>query len=592
MTWEIVFVFLIVAVALVLFVSERYSIDQVALGIPVVLLLAGIITPAEAVSGFSNTATITVAAMLILGLGLVKTGVIAAVARWALTARLGPPQMRMAILCLVVAGTSPFLNNTAVVVVFLPVFLSLAYQEGEAPSRYLMPLSFAAILGGTVTLVGTSTNLVIYGIAQDHGLSGLSMFSIAPLGLLYLAVGMVYLLVTGSWLIPRRMGAADLSGKYQVRQFLAELAVQPGAPAIGKPLGELKWREVYGVSIIGLGRGDRSVWAPGPERRVVEGDILYAQGSPQQLLSLARSEKLSPPARRAKSAIDFISENARLMEVMIGPHCPLAGHSLAEVRFQQRYNATVLAIQRHSVTIRDHLESLKLYLGDLLLVHGPVSALNSLADEPGFVPLRMVEAPVRHRPRALVAVGILVGVVALATSKLLPIMPAAMLGVVLMLFTRCVRLDEIYKELDWMVVFLLAGLLPLGIAMESTGAAGWLVSTVTSNLGVIAPGTIIAGFFVLTALLTAVMSNAATAVVVAPLALYAAAQLGLNPYALLVTVMFGSSASFMTPIGYQTNLLIYGPGGYRFSDFLKVGTPLTILLAILTTLVVPIFWPS
>lgn len=592
MTWEIAFVYTVIAVALVLFVSERYSIDQVALAIPVVLLLAGIISPAQAVSGFSNTATITVAAMLILGLGLVKTGVIAAVARWALTAPLGRPRMRLAILCMVVAGTSPFLNNTAVVVVFLPVFISLAYQEGVAPSRYLMPLSFAAILGGTVTLVGTSTNLVVYGIAQNHGLTGLKMFSIAPLGLVYLTAGMLYLFTVGRWLIPRRMGAADLSGKYQVRQFLAELAVQSGSVAIGKSLGELKWRERYGVSILGLGRGDRSVWAPGPERRVVEGDILYAQGTPQQLLTLSRSERLDPPARRAKSAIDFISENARLMEVMIGPHCTLAGHTLGEARFQQRYSATVLAIQRHGVTIRDKLERLRLGFGDLLLVHGPVSALDALADEPGFVPLRVVGVPVRDRPRALVSLAILIGVVASASTGLLDIMPAALVGVTLMLFTRCVRLDEIYTELDWMVVFLLAGLLPLGVAMETTGAAEWLVSTIAESLGQVTPAVAIAGIYTITALLTGMMSNAATAVVVAPIALFMSSQLGLNPYALLVTVMFGASASFMTPMGYQTNVLIYGPGGYRFTDFLRVGTPLTIILGLLTTLLVPVFWPS
>jgi di/tricarboxylate transporter len=592
MTWEIGFVFVVIAVALVLFVSERYPIDQVALAIPVVLLVGGIISPAEAVSGFSNTATITVAAMLILGLGLVKTGVIAAIARWALTAPLGPPQMRLAILCLVVAGTSPFLNNTAVVVVFLPVFLSLAYQEGEAPSRYLMPLSFAAILGGTVTLVGTSTNLVVYGIAESHGLSELTMFSIAPLGLVYLAAGMLYLFTVGRWLIPRRMGAADLSGKYQVRQFLAELAVQSGSSAIAKSLGELKWRERYGVSILGLGRGDRSVWAPGSERRIVEGDILYAQGTPQQLLALSRRESLDPPARRAKSAIDFISENARLMEVMIGPHCTLAEHTLGETRFQQRHGAMVLAIQRHGVTIRDKLESLRLAFGDLLLVHGPVPALDALAEEPGFVPLRMVGVPVRDRPRALVSVAILVGVVAAATTGLVAIMPAALIGVVLMVFSRCVRLDEIYSEMDWMVVFLLAGLLPLGIAMETTGAAAWLVTAISHSLGQVAPAAVIAGIYVITALLTAVMSNVATAVVVAPIALFVASQLGMNPYALLITVMFGASASFMTPMGYQTNVLIYGPGGYRFTDFLKVGTPLTIILGILTTLLVPVFWPS
>ncbi|MEJ2370291.1 MAG: SLC13 family permease, partial [Gemmatimonadales bacterium] len=297
----------------------------------------------------------------------------------------------------------------------------------------------------------------------------------------------------------------------------------------------------------------------GPERRIVEGDILYAQVTPQQLLALSRSERLDPPARRAKSAIDFISENARLMEVMIGPHCTLAGHTLGEDRFQQRHGAVVLAIQRHGVTIRDKLESLRLAFGDLLLVHGPVSALDALAEEPGFVPLRMVGLPVRDRPRALFSVGILLGVVVSAATGLLEIMPAALIGVVLMVFTRCVRLDEIYAELDWMVVFLLAGLLPLGIAMETTGAAAWLVSTLSHSLGRVAPTAVIAGVYLITALLTGVMSNVATAVVVAPITLFVATQLGMNPYALLITVMFGASASFMTPMGYQCSFRFSGP---------------------------------
>jgi di/tricarboxylate transporter len=592
MTWEIGFVFVVIAVALVLFVTERYPIDQVALAIPVVLLIGGVISPAEAVSGFSNTATITVAAMMVLGLGLMKTGVVAAVARWALSARLGPPGVRMAILCLVVAVVSPFVNNTAVVVVFLPVFLSLAYQEGVAPSRYLIPLSFAAMLGGTVTLIGTSTNLIVYGIAESHGLREFSMFSIAPLGLVYLAAGMIYLFTVGRRLLPDRIGEADLSGKYQMRQFLAEFAVQPGSPAIGRSLGQLRWRKHYGVSILGLEREAEAIRAPGPERRIAEGDVLYAQGTPQQLLRLSSSERLDPPLRRVKSAIDFVSEDARLMEVMIGPHCSLAGHTLSEARFRQRHNTVVLAIQQHGVTVRDELDSHRLSVGDVLLVHGSRVALDTLAKEPGFVPLTVVEKPVSDPLRAVVSVAILVGVVTAAAVGVVPIIVAALLGVVLMVFTGCISMDEMYAELDWMVVFLLAGLLPLGIAMETTGAASWIVGGMTRGVGQLTPTAVIAGLYVVTALLTAVMSNAATAVMVAPVALIAAAELGMSPYALLVTIMFGASASFVTPMGYQTNVLVYGPGGYRFTDYLKVGTPLTILLGILTTLLVPVLWPG
>jgi di/tricarboxylate transporter len=592
MTWQIAFVLAVIVLTLLLFVTERFRVDQVAITIPVVLLLGGAISPAQAVSGFSDTATITVAAMLVLGLGLTKTGAVAAIARWAYTAPLGSPQTRLIALCSVVAVVSPFLNNTAVVVVFLPVFMSLASQEGVAPSRYLMPLSFAAILGGTVTLIGTSTNLVVFGIAQDHGLNDFSMFSIAPLGLVYLATGMLYLFTVGQRLIPDRPGEADLSGRYQVRRFLAELEAQPGSPAIGRSLADLGWRERHGVSIIGIGRDGRPVWAPGPERRVAEGDILYAQGTPAQLLELSRSESLDRPRRGVKSAADFISENARLMEVMIGPGCTLAGQTLSDARFMQRHDAAVLAIHREGVTIRDRIEHLRLGFGDLLLVHAPLPALDALATEPGFVPLRLVESESTDRPHALIAVSILAAVVALPALGLLPILTSALAGVVLMVFTGCVRMDEIYGGIGWAVVFLLAGLIPLGVAMEVSGAAQWSVAWLVAALGDASPTLVVAAMFAATALLTAVMSNVATAVLLAPIALVMATELGLNPYALLVTIMFGASASFMTPVGYQTNVMIYGPGGYRFTDFLKIGLPLTLLLGAVTAVLVPMLWPA
>jgi di/tricarboxylate transporter len=592
MTWEMGFVFVVIVVALVLFVTGRYPIDQVAIAIPVVLLVGGVLSPAQAVSGFSNPATVTVAAMLILGLGLVKTGAVAVLARWAFTAPLGSPRTRLMLLCVLVAGVSPFVNNTAVVVVFLPVFLSLAHQDGAAPSRYLMPLSFAAILGGTVALIGTSTNLVIFGIAESHGLTGFSMFTIAPLGVPCVVAGLLYLFTFGGKLIPERVGEADLSGKYQVHQFLAELAVQPDSPAVGRSLGELAWRERYGVSIIGIDRGGQSIWAPGPECPLSGDDVLYAKGTPQQLLGLSGAERLDRPDRKVKSAIDFVSEKARLMEVMAGPKCALVTHTLAEVRFQQRYNATVLAVHRHGVTIREDVENLRLCFGDLLLVHGSRSALGALATEPGFLPLRLVEAPPPDRLHPVIAACILLAVVVVAATGALPIVTSALVGVALMVFTGCVRMDEIYSELDWSVVFLLAGLLPLGIAMEASGAAEWIVLGLMQRLGQASPVTVIAGLYLVTVLLTGVMSNVATAVVVAPIALVTAAELGINPYALLVTIMFGASASFMTPVGYQTNTLIYGPGGYRFGDFLKVGLPLNAILAVVVTVLVPVLWPS
>lgn len=592
MTWQIAFVLAVVLIALVLFVRERYSMDQVAIAIPVVLLLAGIIDPGEAVSGLSNPATVTVAAMLILGLGLTKTGAVAAIGRWARAAPLGGPRRRLFVLCLVVAGISPFLNNTAVVVVFLPVFISVAYQASQPPSMYLMPLSFVAILGGTVTIIGTSTNLIVYGLAEEHGLHELSMFSIAPLGVIYLAVGLVYLFTFGRHLLPRRPGAGDLAGKYAVREQVTELEVQAESPGAGRSLRELKWREKYEVSILGLRRGGRVIWAPGAERRVLPGDILYAQGGTSALWTLANRERLNRPAEWRRDALDLYTAHAGLIELLVAPGSPLAGHTLGDLRFQQRYGATILAVQHRGQMVRDQLTEIRFEVGDSLLAHGPPGSLAALGEDPGFITLSHVEEPEEPRPRALVAVVIMAGVVAAAASGQVSIMPAALTGVVLMLFTRCVSLEEVYSELDWLVLIVLAGLIPLGIAMETSGAAAWLVHSVTSNLGDLSPALVVGAFYLFTSLLSAVMSNTATAVVLTPVAILAAADLGMSEYALLVAVMFGASASFMTPLGYQTNTLVYGPGGYRVADFLRVGAPLTLVLTVAAALLIPVFWPS
>lgn len=592
MTFEMAVVFAVILAALALFIMDRFRIDQVAIAVPVVLLAAGIITPMEAVSGLSSEATVTVGALLVLTLGLVKTGVVAALARWARTARLGKPWQRLLLFCVVVAVVSPFLNNTAVVVVFIPVFLALAQQAEEPASLYLMPLSFAAILGGTVTLIGTSTNLIVYGMARDRGFDEFTMFSIAPLGVIYLAVGLAYLFTFGRRLLPRRPGSPDLARKFSVRDFVTELEVLPDSPAIGRSLRDLKWGQEYDVSIIGILRADREIWAPGAERHIRAGDILYARGDTGRLLRVARSQRLATPAHRTLRE-ELRAEDTRLVEVLVAPTSPLEGQTLREVRFQQRWGAVVLAVQRHGIPVREEsLADIRFHVGDILLVHGPAQALDQLADERGFVPVSEVEPPLEARPRAVLAVGIMLAVVTAAGLGVVSILPAALIGVVLMIFTQCVRLEEVYRELDWMVIFLLAGLIPLGVAMDKTGAAAWMAEGIAHHLAPLGPRPTVAAFYLTTSLLTAVMSNNATAVVLTPVALVTALELGMNPYALLVAVMFGASAEFTTPFGYQTNAMIYGPGGYRFTDYVKVGLPLNLLLLGTASLFIPIFWPS
>ena len=593
MNFEVVFVLAVAVAALVLFAMDRIRLDQLSMSIPVVLLLAGIVTPGEALSGLSSEATVTVAAMLVLGLGLRKTGVVNAIGMWARTAPLGGTTTRLLVLCLLVAFLSPFLNNTAVVMVFIPVFAALAKRAGEPPSLYLMPLSFVAIMGGTVTLIGTATNLIVHGEAVARGYDDLGMFAIAPVGLICLAVGMLYMFTVGRLLMPRREQPPDLSTRYGVRKFLTQLTVAGDSPARGRTLAELRWGEHFDLHVLAIGQGDERVDFPAGERRLAAGDVLLAQGRADAFMRLARQYRLDPPRKvRGYGESETPLAEARMVEVIVGPTCELVGRTLRSLSFAQRFDATVVGVQHHGANVTDHLAELVFKVGDILLLSGESAALERIAEEPGFIPMAEVAAPWRGRPRELFAGAVMAGVVAAAGLGVVPISTSAMVGVALMVFSGCVRVTEIYAELDWMVIFVMAGLIPLGIAMESTGAAAWIANglvAATSHWGEV--GTI-AAFYLLTAAMTAVVANTATAVMLTPVAILVAESAGLNPYALLVTVMFAASASFVTPFGYQTNVMVYSPGGYRFSDFVKVGGPLNLLLAAVAALCIPIFWPS
>ena len=592
MTFEIAFVLALTLAALVLFALDRMRMDQVAMAVPVALLLTGILTPAEAVSGLSSRATVTIGSMLVLGLGLRKTGLVSAIGTWARTAPLGGKYTRLFVLCLVCATLSPFLMTTAVVMVFIPVFVALAEQAEEPASRYLMPLSFVSILGGTVTLMGTSTNLVVHGEAMRRGFDELGMFSITPLGLICLAVGLLYLFTAGRVLLPRRIRPPDLSRKYDVRRFVTELHVPDDSPANGQTLAELGWGERYDVTVLDIERSDQEVTAPHGDRHIRPGDILYVQGSAERLVDLARRQRLETPSERDRHELGPTTGGGRLVEIVVAPGSSLVGRTLRDSNFGQRHDATVLAVQHHGVTVTEELAKLSFRVGDLLLVHGTTNALERLADDPGFVPMAEVKTPAAGRPRAGVAAAIMASVVLSASLGVLDIMTAALAGVGLMVFSGCVRVEEIYAEVEWMVIFVLAGLIPLGVALETTGAAELLAGGVVGLTAPLGEAGLIAAFYLVTAVMTAVVSNAATAVMLTPVAIVAATQAGVNPYALLVAVMFGASASFVTPFGYQTNVMIFGPGGYRFSDFVKVGGLLNLILLVTASIFIPIFWGS
>ena len=592
MTFDIALVLGLTLAALVLFALDRVRVDQVAIAVPVVLLLTGILTPAEAVSGLSSRATVTVGSMLVLGLGLRKTGLVSAIGAWARTAPLGGKYTRMLVLCLICAFLSPFLMTTAVVLVF-HARVPRARRAGRGAG---LEVSDAALLR-----LDSRGDGHPYG---DHHQPGRARRGDEarlrrarhvldhPLGLISLAVGLLFLFTAGRVLLPRRFQPPDLSAKYDVRRFVTELHVPENSPANGRSLAQLRWGERYGVTVLDIERGDQEITAPHGDRHIRPGDILYVQGPAERLLELARRQRLKTPRERKEHELDREAGRGRLVEVLVAPGSSLVSRTLRDLNFAQTYDAAVIAIQQHGVTVQERLAEISFRVGDLLLVRGTTTALQRLADDPGFVPLAEVKAEAGNRPRAGVAAAIMAGVVLSASFGVLDIMTAALTGMVLMVFTRCVHIEEIYGEVEWLVIFVLAGLIPLGVALETTGAAeliaGWVV-TLSSPLGEIG---LIAAFYLLTAVMTAVVSNAATAVMLTPVAIFAATQGGVNPYALLVAVMFGASASFVTPFGYQTNVMIYGPGGYRFMDFVKVGGLLNLILLITATLFIPLFWSS
>ena len=388
-----VFVLVVAGLALVLFASDRIRLDQLSMTVPVVLLLGGVIGPREAFAGLASDATVTVAAMLVLGLGLSKTGLISAIAVWARTAPLGGKNMRMFVLCTLVALLSPFLNNTAVVIVFIPVFLALAEQADEPASLYLMPLSFMAIMGGTVTLIGTSTNLIVHGEAVALGYNELTMFSIAPLGVIYLVIGTLYLFTAGRRMMPSRERPPDLSSRYGVRRYTAELQVREKSSAVGHTLADLRWRDRFRVTVLGIERDGHATAIPAADQVFMAGDILYAQGEVKDLLALVRRYKLHNLHDSINRGASTPSPTGRLVELLVGPESALVGQTLRDVSFAQRYSATVMGVKHHSTAFVDQLARREVSVGDILLVRGKPTDLQLLAEEPGFVPLADIDHP-------------------------------------------------------------------------------------------------------------------------------------------------------------------------------------------------------
>jgi di/tricarboxylate transporter len=580
----------VVAFSMALFVTGKLPVDLAALCILVTLIVLGLIAPHQALYGFANPATATVAAMFILSAGLVRTGLV----QWLshhLNTLAGKGELRLIlVLCIAIAALSAFIVNTATVATFIPVATVLAMNRRISAARVLMPLSFASQFGGVCTLIGTSTNILVSSIAVSQGMRPFGLFEFAPLGFVMSVAGIIYLIMIGHRLLPKHKIATQQVDKYRLSDYLAELRVAERSPLIGGTWDKRKDFRDAKVNLIKILRGDKAVSRPS-RTRIREGDTLLIHGNVDKLLSMKESLGLGIQTNVTMYDQELSSDKVHLIEVLIPPQSNLVGRTLQTSSFLRRFRSMILAVQRRGKILRDRLTNIRLDSGDTLLLQVNKDEVPRFLESSDVVVTNELTELFLRKDRAIIALLVFLGVLTLTALKIVPILVAALIGAVGMVLGRCLTIEEAYQAVDWKVVFMLGGIIPLGLALEQSGAARWLAHSVLEPFAAFGPLAILAALYLTTAILTEVISNNASAVILSPIALSLAASMSVSPRPFLVAITFAASTSFATPIGYQTNTMVYAPGGYRFSDYTRVGGPLNLVFWALAVLLIPIMWP-
>jgi di/tricarboxylate transporter len=585
----------LLVVAIILFATEKLPVDIVGILLVMALVMTQVLTVSEGVAGFGNDVIITIGGLFILVGGLIKTGLVDLIGRRMHRIAGGNEFFLTAMIMMSAAAAASVLKNTTTTAMFLPVVIGLASKAKIPPSKLLMPLAFGAILGGSCTLIGTSTNLAVSGAIGRYGQEPFSMFELTSVGIVTFGVGMLYMMLVGRRMLPARGGEDSLADQYHIREYVSEVLVLPDSKLVGKTLGEAKLNTDLDIHILGIARSGHTIASPDPNERIQRRDSLIVEGTIEDILRVKEEIGLEIKPDFMLHDAMLESGTVELFEVMIMRDSPLVGQTLKSIRFRQTYDLTVLAINRHRETFINKLSGVTLKFGDVLLVQGRREDIEPLVLDGELLMLEDVSATSMRTDKRRWAIAAFLLFLTLSLSKVvigfdIPLTICVLAGVLLLIATQTVRYGEMYSLIDFRLLVLIACMMSFGVAMEKTGADAFLAGYVQTYFGEYGPTTVLAGFFLLTVALTQPMSNQAAALVVLPVAVKAAVALGLNPRTFIVGVTFAASFSFITPLE-PACVLVYTPGRYRFLDFVKVGAILTVIVFVVAIYLVPIVWP-
>jgi di/tricarboxylate transporter len=591
MTPQIALTLGIIVVALIIFATEKLRVDVVALLVLLTVGLAGLVDKKEVFAGFSNSAVITVWAVYIVSGGLFKTGVADYLGRFILRLA-GNSEMRLIAVIMIACGSmSAFMNNVGATAMLLPAIVSISWQTKIPVSKLLIPLSFSSLLGGGLTLIGTPANILATNIVTENGLPTFGFFDFTPVGLAVFIAGILYMVFIGRHLLPVRTPPTDRKITNRLRSYIFEARVLPEGKLAGVSLFESRLGADYDITVVSIIRGRKTKKALHRNTVIMADDVLIMEGSVEKLMQAKDTLGLVLEAERDAQLEELNEKQGDMIEATLAPNSSMVGRTLESLQFRDRFGFTVLAVQRHGEILTKRLRSVRLQFGDNLLLQGPRDRIPSLQQGNDFLILEEVKVERSLRHKMPISIGILVSVIALVIFAKFDISMAMVMGAVAMVLTGCLTINEAHESIDWRTVFLVAGMLPLGTAMETTGTARYIADLMLDAIGGWGPMAALAGIYLLAALITQPMSNAAAMVLVVPIAIDTATSLGANHLAFVLAVVVGGVTSFLTPVGHKANVLVFGPGGYKFFDYARVGTLLTVVLFIVTMLVLPIFFP-